>query len=136
MKQSQRNSISEYGIISQSGTLRIPMDRLREFYSANKGKRVVLMLAAYEQGSSEAALGYYFNYCLPTIMQAERELGNRYTLKTIDLQLRTEFAHCYGDGRIREAREMASSDFTEFLEWLKEYAAENYDVYIEEPKII
>ena len=131
------DKISESGIITDNGQLRLPMDRLNAFFAANKGKRVVVRFEAAEPGSSELQLAYYFNYIVPTIQTALWETGDRRTEKQVDLWLRQQCASCYNDyGGLLEARQISKPDFSDFIEWLKEFAAENLYVYIEDPRTL
>ena len=131
------DKISESGIITDNGQLRLPMDRLNAFFAANKGKRVVVRFEAAAPGSTELQLAYYFNYIVPTVQTALLETGERKTEKQVDLWLRQQCGCCYNDyGGLLEARQMSKPDFSDFLEWLKQFAAENLYVYIEDPKTI
>lgn len=131
------DKISESGIITDNGQLRLPMDRLNAFFAANKGKRVVVRFEAAEPGSSELQLAYYFNYIVPTIQTALWENGDRRTEKQVDLWLRQQCASCYNDyGGLLEARQISQPDFSDFIEWLKQFAAENLYVYIEDPRTL
>ena len=131
------DKISESGIITDNGQLRLPMDRLNAFFAANKGKRVVVRFEAAEPGSSELQLAYYFNYIVPTIQTALLENGDRRTEKQVDLWLRQQCASCYNDyGGLLEARQISKPDFSDFIEWLKQFAAENLYVYIEDPRTL
>lgn len=131
------DKISESGIITDNGQLRLPMDRLNAFLAANKGKRVVVRFDAAEPGSSELQLAYYFNYIIPTIQTALWENGDRRTEKQVDLWLRQQCASCYNEyGGLLEARQISKPDFSDFIEWLKQFAAENLYVYIEDPRTL
>ena len=131
------DKISESGIITDNGQLRLPMDRLNAFFAANKGKRVVVRFEAAEPGSSELQLAYYFNYIVPTIQTALWKNGDRRTEKQVDLWLRQQCASCYNDyGGLLEARQISKPDFSDFIEWLKQFAAENLYVYIEDPRTL
>ena len=131
------DKLSESGIITDNGQLRLPMDRLNAFLAANKGKRVVVRFEAAEPGSTELQLAYYFNYIVPTIQTALWENGDRRTEKQVDLWLRQQCASCYNDyGGLLEARQISKPDFSDFIEWLKQFAAENLSVYIEDPRTI
>lgn len=131
------DKISESGIITDNGQLRLPMDRLNAFLAANKGKRIVVRFEAAEPGSSELQLAYYFNYIVPTIQTALWETGDRRTEKQVDLWLRQQCASCYNDyGGLLEARQISKPDFSDFIEWLKQFAAENLYVYIEDPRTL
>ena len=129
--------ISEAGIVSESGVLRMPMDRVKAFFAANKGKRIIARFEAVAPGSSDAQLAYYFQYIVPTIQTALWETGERKSERQVDLWLRQQCGSCYNDyGGLLEARQMSQTDFSEFLDWLKQFAAENLYVYIEDPKTI
>lgn len=129
--------ISESGLIGNDGRLRMPMDRVNAFFEAHKGERVVVRFEAATPGSSELQLAYYFNYVVPTVQTALWETGERLTEKQVDLWLRQRCGSCYNDyGGLLEARQMSKTDFSEFLEWLKQFAAENLYVYIEDPKTL
>lgn len=131
------DKISESGIITDNGQLRLPMDRLNAFFAANKGKRVVVRFEAATPGSTELQLAYYFNYIVPTIQTALLETGERKTERQTDVWLRQQCVHCTsGWGDLMEARQMSKTDFSLFLEWLKQFAAENLYVYIEDPRCL
>ena len=129
--------ISESGVIGTDGKLRLPMDRLNAFFAANKGQRVIVRFEAAAPGSTAAQLAYYFQYIVPTIQTALWETGDRKTEKQVDLWLRQQCGSCYNDyGGLLEARQISKPDFSDFLEWLKQFAAENLSVYIEDPRTI
>ena len=131
------DKISESGIITDNGQLRLPMDRLNAFFAANKGKRVVVRFEAATPGSTALQQAYYFNYIVPTIQTALWENGDRRTEKQVDLWLRQQCASCYNDyGGLLEARQISKPDFSDFIEWLKQFAAENLYVYIEDPRTL
>ena len=131
------DKISESGIITDNGQLRLPMDRLNAFFAANKGKRVVVRFEAAAPGSTELQLAYYFNYIVPTIQTALLETGERKTERQTDVWLRQQCVHCTsGWGDLMEARQMSKTDFSLFIEWLKQFAAENLYVYIEDPRTL
>lgn len=131
------DKISESGIITDNGQLRLPMDRLNAFFAANRGKRIVVRFEAAEPGSTELQLAYYFNYIVPTIQTALWENGDRKTEKQVDLWLRQQCASCYNDyGGLLEARQISKPDFSDFIEWLKQFSAENLYVYIEDPRTL
>lgn len=131
------DKLSESGIITDNGQLRLPMDRLNAFFAANKGKRVVVRFEAAAPGSTELQLAYYFNYIVPTIQTALWDNGDRRTEKQVDLWLRQQCASCYNDyGGLLEVRQISKPDFSDFIEWLKQFAAENLYVYIEDPRTL
>lgn len=131
------DKISESGIVGTDGRLRMPMDRLNAFFAEHKGERVVVRFEAAAPGSTAAQLAYYFNYIIPTIQTALWETGERKTERQTDVWLREQCAVCTsGWGDLMEAGQMSKTDFSEFLEWLKQFSAENLSVYIEDPRTI
>lgn len=132
------DNISESGIVGTDGRLRMPMERLNAFFAEHKGERVVVRFEAAAPGSSKAQQAYYYQYVLPTIVDALREQGTRMTEERADRWLMEE----YPGGRTFEmqtmvfARQLSQNQMSDFLEWLKQYAAENLSVYIEDPRTI
>ena len=160
------DKISESGRINESGQLLMPMDRLNAFFKANKGKRVVVRFEAAEPGSTAAQLAYYYNYIVPTIQTALYETGERMNEKQVDQWIRKQASFVFekvvpgtiipgetrieNDGtitrrlnvetigytEIRGIRDLSVAEMSDFLEWLKQFAAENLSVYIEDPRTI
>lgn len=133
------DKISESGRINESGQLLMPMDRLNAFFKVNKGKRVVVRFEAAEPGSTAAQRAYYYNYVLPTITAAFLETGQRMTDDYTDRYLVQEYPQDIRkeNGEIvLYARELNQTQMSDFLEWLKQFAAENLSVYIEDPRTI
>lgn len=136
------DKISESGVITVSGQLRMPMDRLNAFFQKHKGERVVVKFEAAEPGSSELQLAYYYNYIVPTISAALYEQGIRMRERAVDKWLveqypgeKDERILGFGDD-VKEARNMVKSQMFDFLDWLKQFAAENLYVYIEDPRTL
>ena len=136
------DKISESGLIGTDGRLRLPMDRINAFCAANKGKRVVVRFEAAEPGSTKLQQAYYYNYIVPTIQAALFEQGTRKSEKATDKFLIEQYPGDKGESQIgfgvdvTEARNLDRNQMSDFLEWLKQYAAENLSVYIEDPKTL
>ena len=146
------DKISESGRINESGQLLMPMDRVNAFFKANKGKRVVVRFEAAEPGTTAAQLAYYYNYIVPTIQKALYETGERMNEKKVDEWLRQQCPSIFetfippteeqakqgylGCTEIKGIRDLSVSEMSEFLDWLKQFAAENLSVYIEDPKTL
>lgn len=129
--------ISEAGLIDNEGKLHLPFDRLNPFFASNKNKRVIVQFEAEEHGSTAAQLTYYRKYIVPTIQAALLKEGERKTEKQVDKWLRQQCGSCYNDyGGLLEAQEMTQSDFSDFIDWLKQFAAEHLFVYVEDAKSI
>lgn len=131
------NKISEAGVIGEDGRLRMPMERVNAFFKTNKGKRIIVRFEAAEIGSTEAQLAYYFQYIVPTVQAALWETGERKTERQTDLWLRQQCGSCYNEyGGLLEARQIPKPDFSDFIDWIKQFAAENLYIYIEDAKTI
>ena len=134
-----KHEIRESGVIDAKGNMLLPMDRLTAFFLANKGKRIVVCFEAAEHGSTAAQQSYYYKYVLPTIVDAYREQGTRMTAHDVDKQLLWLYP---GDLITPEhyiptrADQLDVTQMNDFLEWLKQFAAENLNVYIEDPRAI
>lgn len=132
------DKISESGMITPDGLLRMPMDRLKAFFAEHKNQRVVVRFEAAAPGSSELQLAYYYNYVLPCVVQSLREQGTRMSEERADRWLMEEYpGGFYLDGNKQNvARQLTQSQMSDFLEWLKQFAAENLYVYIEDPRTL
>lgn len=130
--------ISECGMINDNGRLLMPMDRLNYFFSANRGQRVIVRFETAEPGSSKLQQAYYYNYVLPTIVQALHEQGTRISEERADRWLIDQYpgGFSYDGNKQNVGRQLTQPQMSEFLEWLKQYAAENLYVYIEDPKTL
>ena len=137
--------ISESGLIGADGRLRMPMERVNAFFAQNKGKRIVVRFEAVEQGSSAAQQAYYYNYIVPTIQAALFKQGERKSEKAVDIWLVEQYPGDKVDNgmgvvnyefSVTEARQLTQPQMSDFLEWLKQYAAENLEVFIDDPRVI
>lgn len=144
--------ICESGVIGADGKLRLPMERLNAFFTAHKGQRVIVRFEAAAPYSTELQLAYYFNYIIPTIQTALYELGERMNEKKVDEWLRQQCPSIFetfipptkeqmkqgyfGCTETKGIRDLSVSEMSDYLEWLKQYAAENLFVYIEDPNTL
>ncbi|MBR6685535.1 MAG: hypothetical protein IKL37_04725 [Alphaproteobacteria bacterium] len=130
--------LSESGIITDNGQLRLPMDRLNAFFAANKGKRVVVRFEAAAPGSTALQQAYYYNYVIPCVVEALREQGTRKSEDATDRWLISQYpgGFRYDGAEQHVARQLTTTQMSDFLDWLKQYAAENLYVYIEDPRTL
>ena len=134
--------ISESGFVFNDGALRMPMDRLNAFFADHKGCRITATFEATEPGTTAAQRSYYYKYVVPTIQQAIKETGERKTEKAVDKWLVEQYPGDKSESEIglgidvTEARHLNRTQMSDFLEWLKQFAAENLSVYIEDPRTI
>jgi len=137
------DKISESGIITTDGALRIPMDRLNACFAEHKGERVVVRFYFGVPGSTAAQQSYYYQYVVPTIQQALRETGVRTNEKAVDKFLMSRYPgdKCEPDINfgedVTEARYLNRDQMADFLEWVKQFAAEPpLSVYVDDPRTI
>lgn len=139
---SKADRISEFGSITEKGQLRLPNDRVSAFLLANKGKRVVVRFDAVSPGSSELQLAYYYKYIVPTISAALYEQGTIMRDANVDKWLIDQYPgekeeRVFGTGEdVTTARGMDRRQMSDFLSWLKVFAAEDLAVYIEDPRTL
>ena len=133
------DKISESGLIGYNGQLRMPMDRLNAYFAEHKGERVTVRFEAAAPGSTKAQQAYYYNYVVPTIQAALYKTGERKTEKATDKFLVEQYPGDFGlepGVYVSVARQLDQRQMLDFLEWLKQYAAENLYIYIEDPKTL
>lgn len=118
------------GKIDKYGNVLLPMWEVSDFLGQFKGQRVVVTFRAFEPGPSAQQMGYYWAYVIPNIKAALLRKGERKTEQQVDEWLRREAGFLTEDG------EMTVSRMSDYLEWLKQFAAENLEVFIEDPRAI
>lgn len=122
------------------------MGELNAFFKEWKGARIVARFSVVSPGSSEALKGYYFNYVVPTFKQAIWDSGERKTEEQTERFLRELSPVMYEqtpdvetgqyETRLREIRELSNAELIEHIDTLKQIAAENYSVFIDDPRTI
>lgn len=136
------DKISESGLIGKDGKLRLPMDRLNAWFASHPGERITVRFEAAPQHSTAAQTAYFYNYIVPTVANAFYEQGTRMSEKNVDKWLVSQYPgdkteQVLGIGEpITEAREFDKNQMSDFIDWLKQYAAENLNVYIEDSKTL
>lgn len=122
--------LTEAGRIDTGGKLLIPMERIEEFCREHPGERVLFRLEALGKVPSRALRGYYFGYILPCIRQGYARLGELYTKDQLHRLLWDSYPGERPDGM----HEATQAQVSEYIEWLKQFAAENLGVYIDDPQ--
>lgn len=122
------------------------MGELNAFFKEWKGARIIARFSVASPGSSEALKGYYFNYVVPTFKQAIWDSGERKTEEQTERFLRELSPVMYEqtpdvetgqyETRLREIRELSNAELIEHIDTLKQIAAEEYSVFIDDPRTI
>ena len=142
----KRRKISVTGTIDNNGNLRMYMDELKQFFKMHKGCRVMAKFMVESQGSSEALKGYYYNCVVPSFQEGMWDAGERLTEEEAEIKMRElspimleqEFNENTGKytTRLREISELSNAELVEYIDHLKQIAAEEYSIYIEDPQSI
>lgn len=133
---------SVYAKINDEGRLMTPPD-LREFLTMWKNNRVMVRFEILPDTPSEALKGYYFHYVVPTMKTALWESGERKNEQDTDKWLRemssitnkTEWNNGW-QSRLKEINELSNAELSEHIEHIRQMAAEEFSIYIEEPQTI
>lgn len=122
------------------------MGEVNEFLKLHKGERVTVRFIVAPKGSSEALKGYYFNYVVPTVRRALYETGERLTEVQTEKFLREQSpVMCVAKfdtstskytTHIKEIAEIGNAELIEHIEFIKQFAAEELNTFIENPKTI
>lgn len=132
-----QNEIKTLVTVTDKGRLLAPMDLLNCFCGEHKGERLLLSLSVLGNNVSEAQRGYYYGYIVPEIRAGFLELGTCYTPGQVDELLRRECPLMYGDsGEPLGLSDLKGDGMTKFLDWCKQYAAENLCIFIDDPNTL
>jgi hypothetical protein len=138
----KRREITATGTINQNGGLAMYMGELNDFFKGWKGSRIIARFIVASPGSSEALKGYYFNCIIPNFKIALWENGERLTEKETEEKCRSmspitisENVDIDGNysSELKEIKELSNAELCEYIEHLKQIAAENYNFYIPDP---
>ena len=142
----KKRKITVTGTIDNNGNLRMYMDELKQFFRMHKGCRVIAKFMIESQGSSEALKGYYYNCVVPSFQEGMWDAGERLTEEDAEIKMRElspimleqEFNEETGkcSTRLREISELSNAELVEYIDHLKQIAAEEYSIYIEDPQSI
>jgi hypothetical protein len=142
----KRKKIAVTGIIDNNGNLKMYMDELKQFFRMHKGCRVIAKFMIESQGSSEALKGYYYNCVVPSFQEGMWEAGERLTEEEAEIKMRElspimleqEFNNNTGKctTRLREISELSNAELVEYIDHLRQIAAEEFSIYIEDPQSI
>jgi len=130
--------------ISESGEISLDLPEIKEFCRQHKGKAVIVRIELLPTPASEKSLAYYWGVVVPTIQRGLYELGNDLTQRETDEFIRSQMPVCSDERlvngklhkRVRTIDELDAAEFNEMIEQLKVWAAENLQVYVEEPEMI
>lgn len=142
----KQREIIATGAINNKGQLQMYMGELKAFCGQWKGARVVARFTVIGSGTSEALRGYYYNYVVPTMRRAMWEAGERLTEQDTERRLRAmspimavervDFETGEYSVEVREIAELSNAELIEHIETIRQLAAEEFSVFIDDPKTI
>ena len=129
------------GRIGKNGELNLHWDALKEFLSSHKGKVAIVRVELMAVEPTEKTRNYYFGYIVPEMQTAIMEAGEHKSKEETDLFLRCSCPICYEEKRengrwvrrVKEFEELDQCECGEFIDFIKQFAAENYYKIIDDP---
>lgn len=136
------------GVINANGGLQMFMGEVNAFFAKHKGERVFVRFAVAPKATSKAMMGYYYHYVVPTIRKALWETGDRKTEQQVERFLREMSPTCCDDNpciengdiiyhpRLREIRELDNTELMEHIDTIRQFAAEDLNTFIDDPRTL
>lgn len=122
------------------------MGELNQFFSMHIGCRVIARFVVASKGTSAALRAYYYNCVVPAFRSAIWESGERLTEEQAERRIRelspimyeqtADIASCKYTTRLREISELSNAELVDHIEHIKQIAAEEFGVFIEDPNTI
>lgn len=138
----KQKKITIPGKVTKDGKLSIYMGELNEFMKNNAGKNVIAEFTVLEPSDSSSLRGYYFKYVVPQFQKGMYDNGNRWSEKDTELYMRNLCPVTMGEvvdietGEYRSdpvsVNDLSNSEFVEYIDFLKQFAAEELGVFIED----
>lgn len=133
------------GAIDNDGHLKCYKQEMNDFFQQHKGEKVVIKFEVLGDEPSASLKAYYYKVVVPAFVQALWERGTRKTQEDVEYMLRTfspvmiaEEFDKYGNvnRRVRRISEVTHEELCEHVETLKQIAAEEFGLYIEDPRAL
>lgn len=106
---------------------------LAEYCRQNEGERVMVMVETIGNEPSSAFIGLYRGKVLKDIQQGFYNLGDRRSTEYLDAMLRRSWPMITqnDEGEDKEVEQMNTYELNGFMEFVKQYAAENLGVIVD-----
>lgn len=133
------------GAIDNEGHLKCYKQEMNEFFRQHKGKKIVIKFEVLGDEPSASLKAYYYKVVVQAFVQALWERGTRKTQEDVEYMLRTlspiMIAETFeNDGnvnrRVKRISEITHEELCEHIETLKQFAAEDFGIYIEDPRTL
>lgn len=124
------------GRINDKGGMLLPMELIRDFCRGNAGARIIVKITALAKDVTARQRGYYWGYVVPELRKGFAEKGTLMTDAETDDYIRSLCPICWREGENLTVAQLDCEEMTQFLDWLKQYAAENLSVFVEDPACV
>jgi len=134
------------GRITDDGKLVIySQNETNDYLRRHRGKRIMIQFHVMDDRPVRAMIAYYHAKILSDIQAAFFNMGERKRLSAVDEFCREISPVCWSDAmdnsgrwqsRLKGISELSAAEMYQHIEFLKQYAAENFHVFIHDPKII
>lgn len=141
----KKRKLVQNGQIDAKGQLRFYVDALKDWARQFRNEKIIITYEVLPKEQSKLLRAYYFNYVVKEFQQAIKENGEHLTFEQTEQRMREsapmlevahyDFGRCLTRYTTKEVDELSNEEFAEYIEFLKEYAAENYNIYIEDPNV-
>lgn len=138
----KKNRITIPGKVTSNGQLQMYMGELNEFAKLHKGKNIIASFSVYDPTKSVSMKAYYYKVVVPQFQRGMYENGNRWSEKDTELYMRNLCPVTMGEvvdidtGEYRsdpvDINDLSNSEFVEYIDFLKQFAAEELGVFIED----
>lgn len=129
------------GRIGANGVLSLPWDSFNEFCNQHRGKVAIVRIEIQPTEPSEKTANYYFGYIVPTMQSVFYEVyGERWTKSQTDQKIRELCPLFYEEtrengkwrARLKEFEELDQAEINDAISWLFQFAAENFNVVLQD----
>lgn len=129
------------GKVGDRGEIIAHWEAMSEFLSMHKGRAVILRAEILPKEASEKTKNYFFGYIVPEMQSAYMEAGEHLTREQTYNHLREAcplfIAETRENGqwrrRIKEWEELDQAEVNEAIDWIFQYAAENFSKILDNP---
>lgn len=141
----KQREILQTGATNSQGGLSMYMQELNEFFKRWPNKKVIARFTIVDASTaSEPMKAYYFNYVVPKVMHALWQEGDRRTEEKTEQFLRENSPIMWRQlvnpetgkysSELKEIKDLSNSELVEHIEIVRQLAAENFAIEIEDPK--
>ena len=131
-----------YGKITSKGELQAYRGELDEFCKLHPDRGVIIRVEIQPKEPSERTANYYFGYIVPEMQNVFMSEGGEHLSKAeTDFRLRENCPICIEETRengkwrksVKDFEMLDQAEANEFIEWIFQWASENYYKILDNP---